>query len=154
MASLAATPRRLISLAEAANALAVSTKTVRRYIAAGDLDAVRLGRRTIRVRVDSLDRLIDEHPVNTWRGRSNGGATDAQRRPRTAPTLDVLDHLAGAARNRWDHSEGVDLGAATTGRRDRAFLTAMRPRSSAPRGTLSSSEAGAPGGRHDEQSAR
>jgi excisionase family DNA binding protein len=64
------TPRRLISLAEAADALAVSTKTVRRYIAAGDLDAVRLGRRTIRVRVDSLDRLVDEHPVNTWRGRS------------------------------------------------------------------------------------
>lgn len=36
----------------------------------GDLEAVRLGRRTIRVRVDSLDRLIDAHPVNTWRGRS------------------------------------------------------------------------------------
>jgi excisionase family DNA binding protein len=70
MATLAATHRRLISLAEAADALAVSTKTVRRYIAAGDLDAVRLGRRTIRVRVDSLDRLIEEHPVNTWRGRS------------------------------------------------------------------------------------
>ncbi len=70
MATIATTPRRLISLAEAAEALAVSTKTVRRYIAAGDLDAVRLGRRTIRVRVDSLDRLIDEHPVNTWRGRS------------------------------------------------------------------------------------
>ncbi|HEX2893778.1 MAG TPA: helix-turn-helix domain-containing protein [Marmoricola sp.] len=70
MATVATTPRRLISLAEAADALAVSTKTVRRYIAAGELDAVRLGRRTIRVRVDSLDRLIDEHPVNTWHGRS------------------------------------------------------------------------------------
>lgn len=70
MATLPTTPRRLISLAEAADALAVSTKTVRRYIAAGDLDAVRLGRRTIRVRVDSLDRLIDGHPVNTWGSRS------------------------------------------------------------------------------------
>lgn len=70
MASTAATPRRLISLADAADALAVSTKTVRRYIAAGELDAVRLGRRTIRVRVDSLDLLIDGHPLNTWRGRS------------------------------------------------------------------------------------
>ena len=70
MATLAPTPRRLITLAAAAEALAVSTKTVRRYIAAGELEAVRLGRRTIRVRVDSLDRLIDEHPVNTWRGRS------------------------------------------------------------------------------------
>lgn len=70
MAALSATSRRLISVAEAADALAVSTKTVRRYIAAGDLDAVRLGRRTIRVRVDSLDRLIDEHPVNTGGSRS------------------------------------------------------------------------------------
>lgn len=62
--------RRLISLAEAADTLAVSTKTVRRYIAGGELDAIRLGRRTIRVRVDSLDRLIDEYPANTWSGRS------------------------------------------------------------------------------------
>ena len=51
--------------------LAVSVKTVRRYIAAGDLDAVRLGRRTIRVRVESLDELIDAHPVNTWRNRAS-----------------------------------------------------------------------------------
>ncbi len=45
-------------------------RRVRRYIAAGELDAVRLGRRTIRIKVESLDRLIDAHPVNTWRGRS------------------------------------------------------------------------------------
>lgn len=70
MDSTASTPRRLISLADAAEALGVSSKTVRRYIAAGDLDAVRLGRRTIRVRVDSLDRLIDAHPVNTWRNQT------------------------------------------------------------------------------------
>lgn len=70
MTTTAATSRRLISLAEAADALAVSTKTVRRYIAAGELDAVRLGRRTIRVRVDSLDKLIEDHPVNIWRGQS------------------------------------------------------------------------------------
>jgi excisionase family DNA binding protein len=70
MATTVTSPRRLISLAEAADALAVSTKTVRRYIAAGDLGAVRLGSRTIRVRVDSLDQLIDAHPVNTWRERS------------------------------------------------------------------------------------
>lgn len=64
-----AAPRRLVSITEAAEILAVSTKTVRRYIAAGDLDAVRLGRRTIRVRVESIDRMIDAHPVNTWRAR-------------------------------------------------------------------------------------
>ncbi len=65
--------RQLVSLVDAAEILAVSTKTVRRYIAAGELDAVRLGRRTIRVRVDSVDRLIDEHPVNTWRGGARDG---------------------------------------------------------------------------------
>jgi len=68
--SKAPAARRLVSLPEAAEILAVSVKSVRRYIAAGELDAVRLGRRTIRVRVDSLDRIIDEHPVITWRGRS------------------------------------------------------------------------------------
>ena len=62
--------RRLVSLPEAAEILAVSVKTVRRCIAAGELDAVRLGRRTIRVRVDSLERIIDEHPVNASRKRS------------------------------------------------------------------------------------
>lgn len=66
MAANAATPRRLISLAEAADALAVSTKTVRRYIAAGDLEAVRLGRRTIRIKAESIDRMIDAHPLIAW----------------------------------------------------------------------------------------
>jgi excisionase family DNA binding protein len=61
--------RRLVSLPEAAEILAVSPKTVRRYIAAGDLEAVRLGRRTIRIKAESLDRLIDAHPVNSWRAR-------------------------------------------------------------------------------------
>jgi excisionase family DNA binding protein len=71
MATTTTPSRRLISLAEAADALAVSTMTVRRYIAAGDLDAVRLGRRTIRIRTESLERLIDAHPVNTWRGHAS-----------------------------------------------------------------------------------
>ena len=65
-ASAVTTPQRLVSLAEAAEILSVSTKTVRRYIAAGDLDAVRLGRRTIRIKAESLDRLIDDHPISTW----------------------------------------------------------------------------------------
>jgi excisionase family DNA binding protein len=68
---MAIKPRQLVSLCEAAEILAVSTKTVRRYIAAGDLDAVRLGRRTIRIKVESLDRLIDAHPVNSWRNRAS-----------------------------------------------------------------------------------
>ena len=70
MTATATTTRRLVSLAEAAEILAVSPKTVRRYIAAGDLDAVRLGRRTIRIKTDSIHRLIDAHPINAWRGTS------------------------------------------------------------------------------------
>lgn len=68
--AMAIKSRQLVTLCEAAEILAVSTKTVRRYIAAGELDAVRLGRRTIRFKVESLDRLIDAHPVNTWHHRS------------------------------------------------------------------------------------
>jgi excisionase family DNA binding protein len=59
--------RRLVSLADAADALAVSTRTVRRYIADGQLDAVRLGRKTLRIKVESVERFIDARPVGNWR---------------------------------------------------------------------------------------
>lgn len=59
--------RRLVSLNDAAGALAVSTRTVRRYIADGQLDAVRLGRKTLRIKVDSIERFIDARPVGNWR---------------------------------------------------------------------------------------
>jgi excisionase family DNA binding protein len=59
--------RRLVSLADAAEALAVSTRTVRRYIADGQLDAVRLGRKTLRIKVESIERFIDARPVGNWR---------------------------------------------------------------------------------------
>lgn len=64
-----ATPitRRLVSLTDAAEILAVSTKTVRRYIADGHLDAARLGRKTLRVKVESIERFIDARPVGGWR---------------------------------------------------------------------------------------
>lgn len=66
---------QLVSLNDAAEILAVSTKTVRRYISEGHLDAVRLGHKTLRVRVDSIERLIDARPVggaarNGRRGRA------------------------------------------------------------------------------------
>lgn len=70
MAATATRTRRLVSLTEAADILGLSVKTVRRYIASGDLDAVRLGRRTIRIKTDSIDRLIDAHPVNAWHSHS------------------------------------------------------------------------------------
>ncbi len=59
--------RKLVSIGDAADALAVSTRTVRRYIADGQLEAVRLGRKTLRIRVDSIERLIDARPVGYWR---------------------------------------------------------------------------------------
>jgi len=49
------------------HALAVSTRTVRRYIADSQLDAVRLGRKTPRIKVDSIERFIDAKPVGNWR---------------------------------------------------------------------------------------
>jgi excisionase family DNA binding protein len=69
MVATTGTTRRLVSITEAAEILGVSTKTVRRAIAAGDLEAVRLGRRTIRIKAESIDRMIDAHPVNAWRVR-------------------------------------------------------------------------------------
>lgn len=63
----ATSTRRLVSINGAADALAVSTRTVRRYIADGQLDAVRLGRKTLRLKVDSIERFIDARPVGGWR---------------------------------------------------------------------------------------
>lgn len=50
---------RLLSTDEVAEVLAVKPKTVRRWIADGELPAVKLHRQW-RVRVDELERLIDE----------------------------------------------------------------------------------------------
>ena len=58
--------RRLVTLADAADALAVSTRTVRRYIADGQLEAVRLGRKTLRIKAESVERFIDAKPVGNW----------------------------------------------------------------------------------------
>lgn len=57
---------QLVSLAEAADSLAVSTRTVRRYIADGHLDAVRLGRKTLRIKVESIELFINARPVGGW----------------------------------------------------------------------------------------
>lgn len=45
------------SLQEAAEYWGVSVKTIRRYIAAGMIDARRVGPRSIRVELESLDAL-------------------------------------------------------------------------------------------------
>lgn len=60
---MATTSRRLVSLMEAAEILAVCPKTVRRYVSEGHLEAVRLGSKTLRIRVESIERFIDACPV-------------------------------------------------------------------------------------------
>lgn len=55
--------QRLVTLRDAADALAVSTRTARRYVSDGQLDAVRLGRKTLRIKVDSIERLMSARPV-------------------------------------------------------------------------------------------
>lgn len=47
----------------------IDDSRIKEYVA-DQLDAVRLGRRTIRVKAESIERLIEAHPVNGWRGRS------------------------------------------------------------------------------------
>ena len=52
-----------LSLEEAADALAVSTKTIRRWIAAGTLPAYRCGKRAIRIRLDDLEMAPRKIPT-------------------------------------------------------------------------------------------
>lgn len=46
-----------ITINQAASALAVSTKTIRRMIARGDLPAKRIGTQIVRIPADALDSL-------------------------------------------------------------------------------------------------
>lgn len=64
---VAAITHQLVTLADTADALAVSTRTVRRFIADGQLDAVRLGSKTLRVKVESIERLVNAQPVGNRR---------------------------------------------------------------------------------------
>ena len=56
------TSPQYVSLAVAADLMAVSVKTLRRRIADGTLPAYRCGPRVIRVRVDDLDRVFHRVP--------------------------------------------------------------------------------------------
>lgn len=80
MTVIATPTRRLVSIPVTAEILGISARTVRRLIAAGELDAIRVGRRTIRVKTESIDRMIDAHPVNTWRRGSSVSARVGEHR--------------------------------------------------------------------------
>lgn len=73
MSTKAASRRRHpISIAEAADYLGVSTKTIRRYIAAGRLTGYRTGPRLLRVDKTELDALLrpipTAYPITGGRG--------------------------------------------------------------------------------------
>lgn len=63
MTAAAIAGSRLLSLGEAAEQVGLSTRTLRRRIAAGDLPAYRSGRRIIRVRTTDLDRIFRRVPT-------------------------------------------------------------------------------------------
>ena len=55
-----------LSLEEAAQCMAVSVKTIRRWIAAVSLPAYRCGLRAIRVRLDDLESTPKRIPCARW----------------------------------------------------------------------------------------
>jgi len=55
--------RRLASIAEAAEHIGTSERTVRRYIAAGRLAGYRVGPRLIRVDLAQLDAMLRQIPT-------------------------------------------------------------------------------------------
>ncbi len=58
------TEHELLTVAEAAERLRVTTRFIRMLIAEGKLPALRLGRRSIRLRRDEVDDLL--RPIERW----------------------------------------------------------------------------------------
>lgn len=54
----------LLTVAEAADRLRVTTRYIHMLIADGTLPAMRLGRRSIRLRKDDVDHVL--RPLDTW----------------------------------------------------------------------------------------
>ena len=90
-----------LSLEEAAEAMSVSVKTTRRWIAAGTLPAYRCGKRAIRIKLEDLDataRRIPSAPGDTRPGpevtdrRTRGAMADRT----SSPTWAARDLAAGS----------------------------------------------------------
>jgi excisionase family DNA binding protein len=68
--SLATTPRtRYVTIGDAAEYLSVTDRTVRNYIARGDLTGYRIGTRAIRVDLRELEALLVPIPTAAVGGR-------------------------------------------------------------------------------------
>jgi len=50
---------KLLTIEQAADILQVSTRSVRRYISSGDLEATRIGDRLVRIKQTALEAFID-----------------------------------------------------------------------------------------------
>lgn len=50
--------RPLLTLAEAADEIGVSDRTLRRYIASGRLPVIRINRRVLRIHPDAMDKFL------------------------------------------------------------------------------------------------
>ena len=55
-----------LSLEEAAGCMSVSVKTIRRWIAAGNLPAYRCGKRSIRIKLEDLEAAPRKIPSARW----------------------------------------------------------------------------------------
>ena len=55
-----------LSLAEAAEVMSLSVKTIRRRISDGTIPAYQCGRRAIRIRVDELEAALRRIPSARW----------------------------------------------------------------------------------------
>ena len=62
MSTNAISTSKLLSLAQAAELLGLSTRTIRRRIANGQLPAYRSGRKVIRIKTTDLDRIFRRIP--------------------------------------------------------------------------------------------
>lgn len=68
--SLATLPRaRYVTIGSAAEYLSVTERTVRNYIARGDLTGYRIGTRSIRIDVHELEALLTPIPTASGGGR-------------------------------------------------------------------------------------
>jgi excisionase family DNA binding protein len=63
-----------MSLADAAEHVGVTTRTLRRWIAAGALPAYRVGPRLVRVNLDDLEELM--RPIAATAGKRRQAATE------------------------------------------------------------------------------
>lgn len=77
MAATSTAPPTLISIAQAAERLGLSTDTVRRRIADGTLPARRVGPRTIRLDARDVDALVRPIPTVSAAPLVYGGASRA-----------------------------------------------------------------------------